>query len=96
MSDEMRYMPNDQPLRALSKTPKELFQFALNDFVKRKPVPETFEEGQLIGIFAGFTGIPYMFLQLSRLHPDVRVNGESLRQLADRYMKIGPDAPMLE
>ncbi|OAA75336.1 Lanthionine synthetase [Akanthomyces lecanii RCEF 1005] len=96
MSDELRYIPNDQPLRALSKTPKELFQIALIEFVEKTPVPEAFEEGELIGIFAGFTGIPYMFLQLSRLHPDVRVNGESLRQLAERYMKIGPDAPMLE
>ena len=96
MSDELRYIPNDQPLRTLSKTPKELFQIALIEFVEKTPVPEAFEDGQLIGIFAGFTGIPYMFLQLSRLHPDVRVNGESLRQLAERYMKIGPDAPMLE
>ncbi len=89
-------MPNDQPLRALSKTPKELFQAALDEFVEKNPVPATFEEEQLMGIFLGFTGIPYMFLQLSRFHPDVQVNGESLRQLAERYMQIDPDAPMLE
>ncbi|OAR04800.1 hypothetical protein LLEC1_03246 [Akanthomyces lecanii] len=96
MADELRYMPNDQPLRTLSKSPRELFQAALSAFLEQTPVPDSLEEGQLMGIFLGFTGIPYMFLQLSRLHPDVRVNGESLRQLAERYMKIGPDAPKLE
>ncbi|TQV93356.1 hypothetical protein V2A60_010223 [Cordyceps javanica] len=96
MADELRYMPNDQPLRTLSKTPKQLFQAALEDFVAKNEVPANFEEGQLMGIFGGFTGIPYMFLQLSNWHPDVRVNGESLRQLAKRYMAIGPDASIME
>ncbi|ATY61060.1 Lanthionine synthetase [Cordyceps militaris] len=96
MTDEPRYMPNNQPLRALSKTPKLLFQAALEEFVEKNEVPTTFEEGHLSGIFAGFTGIPYMFLQLSELHPDVQVKGESLRQLAERYMKVGSDAPMLK
>ncbi|KAM3501182.1 hypothetical protein MY10362_005756 [Beauveria mimosiformis] len=96
MADELRYMPNDQPLQALSKTPKELFQIALEEFVDKTKVPTAFEQEQLVGIFAGFTGIPYMFLQLSELHPDVQVNGENLRQLAERYIKIDPDATWLE
>ncbi|OAA72113.1 Lanthionine synthetase [Cordyceps fumosorosea ARSEF 2679] len=96
MTDVPRYMPNDQPLRALSKTPKELFQAALEEFIEKNGVPETFEDGQLIGIFAGFTGISYLLLQLSKLHPDLQVHGESLLQLAKRYMKVPPDAPMLE
>lgn len=96
MTEEQRYIPNDQPLRALSKPAKELFQAALEELVEQYPVPETFEDGQLVGIFAGFTGIPYIFLQLSKLHPDVQVKGESLRQLADRYLNTSPDTPMLE
>ncbi|OAA40235.1 Lanthionine synthetase [Beauveria brongniartii RCEF 3172] len=96
MADELRYMPNDQPLQALSKPPKELFQIALEEFVDKTKVPTTFEQEQLVGIFAGFTGIPYMFLQLSELHPDVQANGENLRQLAERYITIDPDATWLE
>ncbi|KAJ3494482.1 hypothetical protein NLG97_g4051 [Lecanicillium saksenae] len=96
MADAERHMPNEEPIRALSKPVTELFQAALEELVEKTPVPEKFEEGELMGIFAGFTGLPYMFLQLSELHPDVKVQGESLRQLAERYMKISPDAPMLE
>ncbi|KGQ09928.1 LanC-like protein 2 [Beauveria bassiana D1-5] len=92
MADELRYMPNDQPLQALSKTPQEFFQIALEEFVDKTKVPTTFEQEQPVGIFAGFTGIPYMFLQLSELHPDVQVNGENPRQLAERYITIGADA----
>ncbi|KAM3456350.1 hypothetical protein NHJ6243_008219 [Beauveria neobassiana] len=91
MADELRYMPNDQPLQALSKTPQEFFQIALEEFVDKTKVPTTFEQEQPVGIFAGFTGIPYMFLQLSELHPDVQVNGENPRQLAERYITIGAD-----
>ncbi|KAJ6785150.1 hypothetical protein PWT90_04080 [Aphanocladium album] len=96
MADEERHMPNDQPLRALSKPPKELFRAALEELLEKNPVPEKFEEGNLVGIFAGFTGIPYMLLQLSELHPDVQVRGESLRQLAERYMKASPDSSLLK
>ncbi|KAM3475868.1 hypothetical protein MY5147_003533 [Beauveria neobassiana] len=91
MADELRYMPNDQPLQALSKTPQEFFQIALEEFVDKTKAPTTFEQEQPVGIFAGFTGIPYMFLQLSELHPDVQVNGENPRQLAERYITIGAD-----
>lgn len=89
-------MHNDKPLQALSKPPKELFQLALEKLVNENPVPTKFEDDQLIGIFAGFLGFSYMFLQLSEIHPDVQVKGETLRELAERYMKVGKDAPMLE
>ncbi|KAM3426932.1 hypothetical protein MY4824_009743 [Beauveria thailandica] len=35
MADEPKYMSNDQPLQALSKTPKELFRIALEEFVDK-------------------------------------------------------------
>ncbi|KAM3428366.1 hypothetical protein NHJ13734_008626 [Beauveria thailandica] len=41
MADEPKYMSNDQPLQALSKTPKELFQIALEEFVDKTKVPNT-------------------------------------------------------
>lgn len=93
---ELRYLANDKPLRALSTPPKQLFQKALEDLVENNPVPDKFEDAQLVGIFIGFTGIAYMLLQLSELHPDVRVKGETLKDLAARYMKADKDAPMLE
>lgn len=81
-----RYIPNTMPRQALSLSPNQLFQEALETVVRKYPTPKDFGEGELLGIFGGFTGIPYMFLRLSEMYPDLQVQGESLHQLAERYL----------
>lgn len=86
MPPEPRYIPNDMPIKTLSSPSNELFIAALESFVEKNSPLQEFKEGDLFGLFGGFTGISCMFLRLSELYPEVKVQDQSLRQLAEIYL----------
>lgn len=81
-----RYLPNDKPLQALPESPKELFIAALESLVTETPPPKVVPVNELFGIFGGYVGIPHMLLQLSTLHPDIKIQGNNLRQWTQAYL----------
>lgn len=83
---EPRYIQNDMPLRELPAPASALLQTALEEFMRANPPKSTFESGELFGLFGGLTGLAYMLLQLSELHPNVTVKGKGLRQWAQLYL----------
>ena len=91
---EARFIPNEMPMRDLHATPDVLLQTALESFVQSNPPKSKFDAMDLYGLFGGITGIAYMLLQVSALHPDLKVKGDGLRQWADKY--LGPNRDDLE
>lgn len=81
-------------MRGLHDTPDVLLQAALESFVQSNPPKSKFDDTDLYGLFGGITGIAYMLLQVSALHPDLKVEGDGLRQWADKY--LGTDRGDLE
>lgn len=84
---DQRYISNNMPAQALSSTPATLLQTALEQVIKTTPPLHRYSTRQLGGLYSGYTGLAYLFLQLSSTHPHIRVHGHSLHTWARRYLE---------
>ncbi|KAI1044486.1 hypothetical protein LB505_006979 [Fusarium chuoi] len=74
-----RYISNNLPPQKLGSDPKELLTYALELVVRHTPPREVYHERHLGGLFTGYTGLAYLFLQLSQnLWPRPAILGETL------------------
>lgn len=83
---EQRYISNNMHLRTLSSSPAELLQTALEKVLKTTPPLQRYTSRQLGGLYSGYTGIAYLFLQLSVLRPNLTISGHGLRFWAAQYL----------
>lgn len=82
-----RYISNNLPPQKLGSDPKELLTYALELVVRHTPPREAYHERHLGGLFTGYTGLAYLFLQLSELYPDLKISGQDLPSWAKRYLE---------
>lgn len=82
-----RYISNNLPAQALGSDPKELLTYALELVVRHTPPRQVYHERHLGGLFTGYTGLAYMFLQLSELYPDLTISGQTLIYWAQCYLE---------
>ncbi|KAL3600460.1 hypothetical protein FPOAC2_04701 [Fusarium poae] len=82
-----RYIANNLPAQSLGSDPKELLTYALELVVRHTPPRKVYHERHLGGLFTGYTGLAYLFLQLSGLYPDLQISGQKLISWAQRYLE---------
>lgn len=83
---DRRYISNNMHLQRPGSSPAELLQHALDKVIKTTPPLQRYTARQLGGLYSGYTGIAYLFLQLSVLRPELRVSGHHLRFWAEQYL----------
>ena len=83
---ERRYISNNLPPQVLGTPPEELLQYTLELVLKSTPPRQIYNDRQLGGLFSGYTGLAYLFLQLSESHPELKVSGHHLRTWAQKYI----------
>ena len=89
-----RYIPNDVPAQPLDTSPEHLMQTALEKIVKDFPPLDRVPKDAQLGLFLGYLGIPHLFLQLSSLFPNAKIEGQDLRYWAGQYLAAErEDAP---
>lgn len=84
---EQRYISNNLPAQQLGSKPVDLLYFTLELVIKQTPPRQQYSERHLGGLFTGYTGLAYLFLQLSASHPDLQIAGNSLLFWAERYLE---------
>lgn len=84
---EQRYISNNMHLQTLSSSPHEMLQDALENVIQATPPLKRYTSRQLGGLYGGYSGLAYLFLQLSALHPDLRISGHDLRFWAGKYLE---------
>lgn len=84
---EQRYISNNMSPQALNASPPQLLKNSLDKILKHTPPLQRYTSRQSGGLFSGYTGLAYLFLQLSSSHPDLRVMGHSLRFWAGKYLE---------
>ncbi|KAJ3496127.1 hypothetical protein NLG97_g2890 [Lecanicillium saksenae] len=90
------YIENAGPRQSLSAAPKTLLITTLETLLEAHPVPRQYNDQLQKGVFSGYTSLAYLLLQISRLHPDVTLNGLSLLHHAARYLEPSNDQPELK
>ncbi|KAF7561440.1 hypothetical protein G7046_g2714 [Stylonectria norvegica] len=81
-----RYIANNLPAQVLGSAPKELLQYTLQLVRNHAPPLPSYNETQLGGLFTGYTGLAYLFVQLSESHPELRLENHDLRFWAQEYL----------
>lgn len=81
-----RYISNNLPAQSLGTKPDELLGYTLELVLRRTPPKDFYEERHLGGLFTGYTGLAYLFLQLSETHPDLHISGRDLFYWAQQYL----------
>jgi len=84
---EQRYISNNLPPQALSTSPEKMLQESLDNIIRNTPPLQTYTVRQSGGLFSGYTGLAYLFLQLSTTHPHLKVHGHHLRFWAGKYLE---------
>ncbi|KAK7422305.1 hypothetical protein QQZ08_009527 [Neonectria magnoliae] len=81
-----RYISNNLPAQTLGTAPKEILPYTLALVLKYTPPLPAYTEQHLGGLFTGYTGLAYLFLQLSAMHPDLQVAGHDLLYWSRQYL----------
>ncbi|KAH7175482.1 hypothetical protein EDB81DRAFT_6981 [Dactylonectria macrodidyma] len=89
-----RYISNNLPTQRLGSAPSELLPYVLEMLVKHAPPLPAYTERHLGGLFTGYTGLAYLFLQLSAMRPDLQVAGHTMIFWADQYL-TGDRGPLV-
>lgn len=83
---DQRYISNNLPPQTLGSAPEELLPYTLELVLKYTPPLPAYSEQHLGGLFTGYTGLAYLFLQLSATHPDLQVSGHDLMYWVRQYL----------
>lgn len=81
-----RYISNNITPQPLQYDPADYLQASLEATLKQTPPRTNYQECQLGGLYTGYTGLAYLFLCISSLHPDLTVLGHDCRFWAARYL----------
>ncbi|KAF7553991.1 hypothetical protein G7Z17_g3235 [Cylindrodendrum hubeiense] len=81
-----RYISNNLPAQMLGSAPGEILPYTLELVLKYAPPLPAYTERHLGGLFTGYTGLAYLFLQLSAMHPDLQVCGHNLIYWTNQYL----------
>lgn len=87
MSVERRYISNNLPPQAFQYEPADYLNASLEGVLKQTPPRINYQENHLDGLYTGYTGLAYLFLCISSLHPDLKVMGHDCHFWAGRYLK---------
>lgn len=91
-----RYITNDfSPLLTLGDT-KTYLQAALEDIVTNYPPRADLAGVRLAGLWSGPTGIAYLFLHISSLHPELKTGGQDALTWAKAYIHGSRDHVALD
>ncbi|KAL2107346.1 hypothetical protein VUR80DRAFT_5383 [Thermomyces stellatus] len=84
-----RYIPNEFPdLLDLPDPPETLLLDALHHIVRSEPPQPSYHSAHKVsGIASGPTALAYLFLRLSKTHPDLNIDGYSPIRWAEAYLR---------
>jgi hypothetical protein len=83
---EERYVTTDLPRLTLVSTPRELLQSALAKTITTTPLKEKYSSHDLGGLFAGYTGLAYLFLHVSAHDSSLDIHGHDPLFWARQYL----------
>ncbi|KAI9163296.1 LanC-like protein 2 [Paramyrothecium foliicola] len=85
---EQKYISNNIPIQGLPAPPSALLQLTLEQLVETTPPKDAYSgrHGELGGLFTGYTGLAYLFLRLSAMHPDMQIKGRCPLDWAKQYL----------
>lgn len=84
---ESRYIPNTfQSLLAPIHKPEEYLTSALDDILTNYPPQQSYSPHDLAGLWSGPTGTAYLFLQVAKRNPHLKVAGHHALTWARRYI----------
>ena len=88
-----RYIPHDIPsnipgLERLYRTdgPREQLVKSLEKLVTGYPPKKSYDAQECHGLYSGPTSIAFLFLHISRSHPNLKIKGSSPRDWANDYL----------
>lgn len=82
-----RYISNDVPLQPLGAEPRDLLRATLEQLVRDVPPPSSSDRRTLSGgLFSGYTGLAYLFLDVSARQSGLLVAGHKAIEWARRYL----------
>jgi lantibiotic modifying enzyme len=82
-----RFIPNTTASLLTLDNTGDLLQAALRDIVTNHPPKKAYPEETLHGLWAGPTGISYLFLHISAYNPRLIVEGHAPLEWAREYLK---------
>lgn len=88
---DRRYISNNIPPQSLEQKPSEYLEASLEAVLKDTPPRTSYQDSQLGGLYTGYTGLAYLFLQISARHPHLEVMGHDAKFWAARYLKGNRD-----
>jgi hypothetical protein len=84
---ESRYIPNAFPsLLTPTHKPEEYLTSALDDILANYPPQHSYSAGNLAGLWSGPTGTAYLFLQVAKRNPHLKVAGHHALTWAKIYI----------
>lgn len=83
---DRRYISNNLPPQTLAYEPVDYLHASLEAILNETPPRAHYQESQLGGLYTGYTGLAYLFLSISALHPDLKVMGRDAHFWAGRYL----------
>lgn len=83
---DRRYISNNLPSQTLGTHPRELLPYTLQLVLKHTPPRSNYYERHQGGLFTGYLGIAYLFLQLSALYPNLKISGHDLLHWTKAYL----------
>lgn len=85
--EEKLCISNDIPRQTLLLPPSDLLQSSLEQILNTLPPRESYNDEQACGFFMGYTGLAFLFFQISALSPDRQILGHDLTYWSKRYME---------
>lgn len=83
---EQRYIANKLPRQTLTAPPIEMLQSTLEETLRATPPLDAYSQDQLGGLSSGYTGLAYLFLQISATYPSLEILGHKPLHWARRYL----------
>lgn len=91
MTEKPRYFPNNPSTLSTVADPRSELIHSLTAIVNGAPPTKPWSDGQYKGLFRGPTSIAYVFLWLSKTHPDLKIEGCDGREWCLKYLDCGSD-----
>lgn len=82
-----RYISNNIPPQSPGREPSEYLKASLEAVLRETPPRTYYQDSHLGGLYTGYTGLAYLFLCISSIHPDLEVMGHDAKFWAARYLK---------
>ncbi|CZR62195.1 uncharacterized protein PAC_12092 [Phialocephala subalpina] len=90
MSTKSRYFPNNSSTLSKVQDPRAELIHCLTAIVNGAP-PQKPWSGKFLGLYSGPTSIAYLFLHLTKTHPDLIIEGKNGKEWCEAYLDCGSD-----